>query len=236
MTFRKSLMALALCFVFIQVTIAQNFLEATESFSRKKPSYITLQDGTELEAEFRNVKTKKGLFLKVWVDDGKDKKREILAEDIKHMYLPASGWDIMAKALDMDATKLDDDTSLNQELVQDGYAYFETVEVMVKKKKKTALMQLLNPAYANNVRVYNDPWANEQQGLGIKGIQVAGGGAKSYYVKVGDKTAFIVKKKNYSDMFKDIFVSCKSFVKKNSKPRWKDFEQQVYDHSKGCDD
>jgi hypothetical protein len=169
------------------------------------------------------------------VDDGKDNKRELEATDIQFMYLPVSGWEKFAKDMEIDATKFDDDSSLNQALIEEGYAYFETVEVILKKKKQTALMQLLNPAYADKIRVYHDPWAQEQAGLTMGGIKVAGGGDKSFYVKVADKAAFKLEKKNYDESFAELFGSCKSFVKDNNKdPKWNDFEKHVYDFSKAC--
>lgn len=232
----RTAMLFALSLLVGQSAMAQNFLEPTESFSIKKTAYITLKNGKEVEGQFRNVKTKKGLFLKVYIRTDKEKKMEIEADDIQHMYLPASGWDKMAKALDMDATKWDDDSSLNQELVKDGYAYFESVKVMVKKKKRVALMQLLNPAYASKVRVFHNPWASESASLGIGGIKVAGGDSKSFYVQVGKKTAFLLKKKDYSDKFKSMFGDCKEFMKDKKKPRWPTFEQDVYDHSVACEE
>jgi hypothetical protein len=222
------------CLFSVQLVLAQNFLEPIESFSRNKPCYITLQNGEEIVAEYRSSKSKKGLILKLWVDDGNDKKKELEATDIQFMYLPVSGWEKFNKAMELDATKLKDDSSLNQALIEEGYAYFETVEVMVKKKKQTALMQLLNPAYAEKIRVYHDPWANEQAGLSVSGIQVAGGGDKSFYVKIGDKTAFKLAKKNYDESFAELFGSCKSFVKDIKDPKWNDFEKHVYDFSKDC--
>ncbi|MFK7810544.1 MAG: hypothetical protein AB8F74_22245 [Saprospiraceae bacterium] len=230
---RSSIM-MFICLLFIQDGISQNFLQPTNSFSRKKPAYITLKNGKEIEAEFRSVKTKKGLFTKIWVADESSKKKEILAEDVQHMYLPASSWDKMEKAFDMDLTTADDDYSLNQELVKDGYAYFETVEVMTKKKKRTALMQLLNPAYAHKVRVYHNPWATETAGLNYGGVKLTGGDTKSFYVKVGDKIAFLIKKKDYSKLFKELYGDCKDFIDSRKKPRWKDFEEDVYEHAKAC--
>ena len=77
----------------------QNFLEPTEGFSTKKDAYITLKDGKEVVGQFRSTKRKKGLFLSITIKDGKGDKVTYKADQIKHMYLPASGWDKFAKGV-----------------------------------------------------------------------------------------------------------------------------------------
>ncbi|MFN8339716.1 MAG: hypothetical protein U0T36_11935 [Saprospiraceae bacterium] len=79
--------------------------------------------------------------------------------------------------------KWDDDHSAHAQHIKDGYVYFETTDVWIKKKKMTLLLQILNPGFARNIKVFFDPYAGETASFGFGGIKVAGGDAKSYYVK-----------------------------------------------------
>ncbi|MFT5168629.1 MAG: hypothetical protein ACI8P3_003874 [Saprospiraceae bacterium] len=229
---------LLLLFIFITAAAsAQNFLEPTESFSVKKDAYITLKDGKEVTGQFRKTKRKKGLFLTITIKDGKGDKVTYEADQIKHMYLPASGWDKFAKAYNniYDATDWNDDSSLNQEYLKDGYAYFESVTTKIKKKTRVTLLQVLNPAYCQKVRIYNNPWASETASLGIGGFKVAGGDTKSFYVKaISQDKAFLLKKKNYKDEFKNFYGDCKSFMKKYKDMKWSEIEEHVFEHAKAC--
>ncbi len=229
-----------LLFLFVFITTlatAQNFLKPTEGFSVKKDAFITLKDGKEVVGQFRNAKRKKGLFLSIVIKDKKGNKKTYMADQIKYMYLPASGLDKIGKVLDevYDATSWDDDSSLNQEHLKEGYAYFESVTTKVKKKTRVTLLQVLNPAYCQKVRIYNNPWSGETASLGIGGIKVAGGDSKSYYVRAVDQEkAFLLKKKNYDKEFKNLYGTCKSFLKKYKKMKWSKIEEHVYEHAKSC--
>ncbi len=60
---------------------------------------------------------------------------------------------------------------------------------MVKKKKLTLLLQLLNPGFPNKIKVLFDPYAGETASFGFGSIKLAGGGAKTYYFKKGENVA-----------------------------------------------
>ncbi len=48
-------------------------------------------------------------------------------------------------------------------------------------------MQLVNPRFSKVISVYSDPFAKETSSIGIGGLKLAGGIAKSYYLKKGEK-------------------------------------------------
>jgi len=228
------------CLLFAIISFAQNheyLLNPVDGFSKKKTSYITLNDGTELSGTIKKLKRKKGLFEEITLntDSGKEK---IKAEKISHMYLPQGGLDKLANAMDVmdNAQRWDGDNTINQEYIKDGYAYFESAEVQIKKKKtQTLLLQLLNPAFSNKVKVYHDVYAKESGGLGIGGIQMTGGRDKSYFFKKGNDVAFKLKKKQYGDQAASIYDDCKDYYETiKSDLKWARFEQQIYDYSQTC--
>lgn len=232
----KNLTLVCLLFAMATTLSAQSFLQPFEGVSRKKPSYVTLKDGTELEGTIKSLDRKKGLIEEIKIEmDGKKKK--IAAEDIKHMYLPASNFAKLMNASEKvtDATKWESG-DLDEEHLKNGYAYFEFAAVQIKKKKRDLLLQLVNPNFANGIRVYHDPFARETAGIGVAGIQVAGGLEKSYYVKKGDDVAIRLKKKDYDEQFKPFFGDCASVVKiaGGDDPKWADFPKHTYEYNTNC--
>jgi len=214
-------------FLFAALSIsAQDFASPSFSFSHKKTSYLTMNDGTVLEGTIKDLDYKKGLIEEVKISvDGKKMKLE--PTDIKFMYLPPSGFDKFSNAIDKmyDAQRWDEDLDANK--LKEGYVYFETVEVMVKKKKRTLLMQLLNPSTATGIRVYHDPYAKETMSAGVAGIKVAGGLAKSYYVKSGDAVAYRLFKKTYNDQYKELYGGCDAVMNAEDAMKWSALQDHV---------
>jgi len=131
-----------------------------------------------------------------------------------------------------DAQKWTDD-KLDQDLLTDGYVYFENANVKLKKKNRELLMQLLNPTFSGKVKIYHDPLAKETMGGGIK---LAGGHAKSYFIRIGDETAYKVKKKSYKTEFVPLWKKCKVLSKMSSKNiEWSDLTKHVVQYTECAD-
>ncbi len=233
---KKTILTLALIVAIFQVSLnAQKFLKPFESISHKKITYIVKEDGSEIQGTVKKVKRKKGLIKEINIKNKKGEKLTIPIEDIKYAYLPQSGWDKFMKADDFitDATQWEDGL-YDKDRIKKGYAYFEKAEVKVKKKKMTLLMQLLNPGICSRMKVYHNPFAGETAGLGVAGVQVAGGKDKSYYVQLDNDTAFKVSKGKYKKTFADIFGSCKKVMKQYSKAKWSKFEEAAFKYNTEC--
>ena len=229
---KKSLLIL-LAFAFIIDTNAQDLLSPSLSFSHKKTAYITLANGKEIQGNIKDIDRKKGLIEYVKLKDGDGKKHKLDAEDIKFMYLPPSGLDKLTKAMDFlgDAQKWNDD-KLDQDLLNNGYVYFENANVKIKKKTRVLLMQLLNPTFSKKVKVYHDPMAKETMSAGIGGIKLAGGHAKSYFIQKGKAAAYKLKKKDYKSEFKPMWGKCKAVMKEfKGNIKWSDLTKHVVKYS-----
>lgn len=223
-----------LSFVTVSLT-AQNFVVPNHTFSHKKTAYITLKSGNEVEGTVKKISRKKGLIEEIMIVSESGKKVKYDPADIQHMYLPPSGFDKLSNALEyMDDATMWSNSDLNADIINKGYAYFEQAEVMVKKKKMTLLMQLLNPSFSGKVQVYHDPFANETASVGIGGIKMAGGDDKSYYVKKGDEVAIRLKKKDYDEHYERLFGDCAE-VGAKEKIKWSEFQATVYAYDKECE-
>ena len=79
--------------------------------------------------------------------------------------------------------------------------------------------------------MYHDPFAKETASLGIGGVSVAGGDAKSYYI-LTKKVAYRLKKKTYDEEYKLLFKGCSAVL--NNQAKWSAFAEAIYTHSKEC--
>ncbi len=229
----KALLSALICFLLIAFqTNAQQLLNPFDVISKKKTTYITLLDGTEVEGPIKSFDRKKGLIeeLKIEVDG---KKITYKTEEIKHMYLPQSNWDKLGKATEfMNDPRQWNSEYVEQEKMRDGYGFFEQSEVLVKKKKMTLQMQLLNPGFAQRIKIYHDPFAKETMSMGVGGMTLAGGDEKSYYISKDGQTAFRLYKKNYKEEFEKLFADCPAVLEKyGEKMKWSEFNEAVFDHA-----
>lgn len=230
---------LSIFFTFTLTAQKQQYLAtAIDGFSKKKTSYITLNDGTELEGNIKKLKRAKWLFEEIHLILADGSKEKIAADKIKSMYLPQGGMDKLGKFMDKatDMTQFEATNDLNQDRLKDGYAYFESTDCFYKKKKnKVLLLQLLNPSFAGKVKVYHDPGASEGGGMKVGGFKVTKDFDKSYYVKVGDATAYKLKKKDYKDQAGEIFGDCSEFLSSiKDDLNWKKIGETLYNYSKEC--
>ncbi|HLO53881.1 MAG TPA: hypothetical protein VK169_06295 [Saprospiraceae bacterium] len=218
-------------------TYSQDFLDGSFSFSTNKESYITLKDGRELVGFISDIDRKKGLIEEITIKDKDKNKTKLKPEEIKHMYIAQNSLENFGKKNNVlnDVTRWSEDKSAHAEHIKNGYDYFESTEVMIKKEKLTLLMQLVNPGFARGIKVYFDPRASESASLGYGGLTLAGGGAKSYYFKKGDAVAFKMEKKNYDDEFENLYGDCPDFKKEFAKEQgWSKVEKHVFFYSEKC--
>ena len=215
---------------------AQKLAAPFAGASHKKTAYVTLDDGTELKGNIKDLDYKKGLIEEIKLKGLDGKKIKIKPEKIKHMYLPISGLAKLNNLTDVafDATKWAS-SDIKNDILDKGYVYFEKSEVKIKKKTKTLMLQLLNPTFGSKLKIYNDPMARETMSLGIGGIDVVGGLDKSYFVKKGNEPAYKLKKKDYDEEFKLFYSDCQALLDKyGSNLKWKDFVTHVFEYTKDC--
>jgi len=229
-------LTLAILVAFAFTTSAQQLVTPSFTVSSKKTSFITLKDGKKIEGNMKSLDRNKGLIEEVKIKDFAGKKHKIDAEDIDFMYLPISGLEKLNQKMDF-ATDMQqwDDPAIESDLLKDGYAYYENATVKLKKKTERLMMQLLNPTFSKNVKIYHDPRAKETTSWGVGGIKMAGGDAKSYYVMKGDDPAYLVKKKEYDEEFVALWGDCgKDFIKlyEDAEVSWYDLALHAVDYSK----
>jgi len=236
----KNVIFILLAFFTVSSTVtAQNFMEGYFSFSSKKESYITMQNGDEVTGFIDDIDRKKGLIEKIELKTTDGKKLKLLPKDIKSMFLAPSGFEKLAsiseKINEGDLTEANKDRTMHKAYVKKGYVYFENCTVALKKGTETLLMQLVNPAFAQKTKVFYNPYTSETTSYSVGGFKVAGGIAESYYIQRGDAPAYLISKKTYKKEFPKFFGDCKDLVKhfKNT-VKWSEFEGHVYYYDNNC--
>jgi hypothetical protein len=233
----KNVIILFSLFLISQNVIAQNFLEGYQLFSKNKEGYFTLQSGEEITGFVESITRKKGLIRDIKIKTADGKKQVLKAMDIKSMFLAPSGFEKFGKATDKlsDATQWNKDRSAHDAYVKEGYVYFENCEVVLKKGTEMLLMQLVNPGFASKIKVFYDPYARETASIGVGGMTVAGGIAKSYYVQYGNNKAYKLLSKDYKDEWSKLYNNCSELNKEfATKKEWKYFENHVHFYDTKC--
>lgn len=236
MKLKNIITTLILAFSFVY-SFGQNFLVPTDGFSMKKTAYVTLMDGSEFSGQFRGGTMVNGVYKSVTLKEEDGTKHKWKPEEIESMLIPLSKMakvDQASKNMSK-ASKWKDDSSLNEAALKEGYILYEGVTVTKKKKEQTVLLQLLNPAYASKIKVYHNSMSRETAGPSIGGIKLAGGDARTYYVKKGDANAEKFGKPKYQENYTTLFGDCEAFVEKfGADIRWAAFQEHVYFYDTEC--
>ncbi len=228
---KKIILAFFVTFV-VTETYAQQFLSPSFNFSHSKTSYLTLTNGKEIQGSISDIDRKKELIKFIKIKDGSGEKLKFKAEEVQSMYLPPSGMDKLSKAADFlfDAQKWNDE-KLEQDLLNQGYVYFELSDVRIKKKTSKLLVQLLNPGFSSVVKVYHDPYAKETMSLGVAGVNMVGGIAKSYFISKDNNPAFLLKKKDYKKEFGALWKGCDKVINQDASADWSELVNHIVSYS-----
>lgn len=194
-----------------------------------------MDNGDKFEVNLMKFKFTKGQIdeLKFKPLDGK-KKIKIKVDEIKNLYVPASGLEKLGSALEVtgDATTWSN-KELSTDRISKDYYYFEKSPTRVKKKSFDTVNQLLNPYTSKYIKIFPDYRAKNTASFGIAGVKVAGGLAKSYYIRFGDKVAYKIKKSDYKEQFPLIFSDAPELIEKfKGNVKWSDLALHILEYTK----
>jgi hypothetical protein len=212
--------------------LAQSFAPRILDFSRKKASFLTLKDGTEVIGHFKGGVWKKGLFKRITMEDTvSGEKTKYEAEEIAAMRLVPSGWGQLAATSEA-ATSVTRMQNSDFDALSRDYIYFDQAQ-LPNKKGTFVLLQVVNPGFDSKVKVFDDPRAKASSGIAVGGVSLTGGNLKSYYL-MRDGVAYLVTKSKYSKEFKKIYGDCSFLAENFDKVKWLDFAEHVYAHEQNC--
>lgn len=229
---KKLLLSVCVFSVLATTLVGQSFMTPLYTASGKKPSYLTLTSGEEVAVLIKKFKLEKGLIEEMKVESVSGEKVKIKPEEITHMYVMPRSLEKMFDDIEfIQYARRWNDEKINDEKIQEGYMYYERVEVELKKgKRETLMMMLLNPNFSSHLKVYNDPKAKETASIGVGPLQ-AGGHAKSYYIKKADETiARKYMKKDFKEGYDELFKECRSMKNPEDKD-WSELPADVFKYT-----
>ncbi|HAI76280.1 MAG TPA: hypothetical protein DCM08_08525 [Microscillaceae bacterium] len=233
-----SLVCITLACLSILPTYAQRFALPIDDFSRNKPAYFIMADGSKVEANLDGFKRTKGLIETIKIEDAAGNKSTLDPANVVNMYLAPSTFGKMNAAMEKLSSwrKLGRNLNIDTTLVDEGYVFFEKVPTILNNGDKDDLMlQLLNGSFAKYIGIYDNPIA-VQVSANVGGIGIGGnrGLETSYYIrKVGEEAAYRLDKNDYDkELFEKIFGDCPEVMAAyGKKPKWSDLEKHVYEYS-----
>ncbi|WP_259014031.1 hypothetical protein [Emticicia fluvialis] len=230
--------ALLLSLLSCTTAFGQLFTPAYEQFSTQETAYIYLADGNTLEGTVSSVNQKNGLIQSlVLKPSGESKKTKVKAESITAMYLPISQFNKINNAINLtfDPRKWRG-KGVNNEVIQQGYAYFEKTSVANHAKTDQLLLQLVNPTFSEKIKVFHNPLGVSTRTMEFKnGFAIEDEVNKSYYVKIGDAAAVKLRKKDYEEAYAVLYKDCPQLVDKlKGNHSWIKFDEHLHAYTKGC--
>jgi hypothetical protein len=211
-------------------SFAQTFLDPLTMPMGPSATAI-LADGSTIQGEPKIKAKGIGNIKKVKMKLADGSKRKLGAADIQEFRLVPGG---LAKALGAMNTM----SSINEMSKTDAGEVMKRDEAVFTSgllpNGKPALMQLLNPGFEATMQVFPDPAGRETSGVGIGGVSITGGLAKSYLVlKEGQDKAVLVKKQQYDELWDSLYSDCPAMTRP-AKPEFETMPADVATHAKSC--
>ena len=199
---------------------AQSFLTPVTDFSTEKTIFITMEDGLEIGCLLKELHRENGFIKEVVIKNNDGATQVLQQKSIRSMYLyPAND---QQREINQEIISSGD---VNSALLKDGYVYFERADnIWVNKEQFSLLMQVLNPTFEGDVRIYYDPLSTQLQTAEAQDVS-----SSSYYLKDGQKDGICIRKREYSPkVFQILFSTPKDKGQKRSTVQWQDFAKHVY--------
>ncbi len=225
----KLYFSLAILFFSISAS-AQYFVQPIESFSKSKTAFVTLKDGKSMEGKIKKIKSKNGFIQKLSIQVDKHI-MNYSSNEIEFMILPQKN--SRNSFGDNNTEAIPNNWSMNgysKEMIEDGYGYFELASITDKDKKVETLLQLLNPSFCDEVKVYHDPKVfvtNTHHMIGY----AAQGQVTSLYTKVGDEPVLKLWRSDYEKQFDTFFNESIVEEIKEEEKDWENFQEVLYSSS-----
>lgn len=219
--------------------VSQGFVTEVESDELSvlfgNPCVATLATGEEVTGKLSGGSGVNGYLSTVIIKKDDGTKVKLKPEDISRLSIKASKLAKLAMIAES-TSSIKELTNTNfDEIVNREYIIFETA-MRSNKAGKLRLMQLLNPGFDSQIKVFADPNAKETKGIGVGGIKLTGGVDKSYLFVQNDEKAVLVKKGKYKNSFDELYEKCPKMLEvfAGEKVKWNDVAGHVFVYDQVC--
>ena len=200
-----------------------------------KPCVVTLVSGEEVSGTLRGAVIINGYLDRITLKKENGEKLKLKPVDISRLVVKASRLAKLSMIAES-TISIKELTKTNfEEIVNREYIIFETA-MRSNKAGKLRLMQLLNPGFDSQIKVFANPNANETGGFSVSGVKLTGGAKRSFlFLEHGNKT-IIVRKSNYKKNFDELYQNCPKMlaVFSGEKVKWDDVAGHVFTYDQSC--
>lgn len=199
------------------------------------PCVVTLVSGEQIEGKLGSGSMINGYLNNFTVKLENGAKAKFKPEEVVRLSVKASKLAKLAMIVESGSSVSEAVTTNFDEIVNRDYIIFETA-MRHNKASKHRLMQLLNPGFDSQLKVFADPNAKETRGIGIQGVKLTGGTDKSYLFVQNDQKAVLVKKGSYKKDFVDLYGNCPKMLQvfAGEKLKWSDVAGHVFAYDQIC--
>lgn len=228
----KHILLLCLFLLGVKAAWAQQFLPPVKRFSGTKPGYLITKTGERVDFTLDDLDRKKGLIIQVSGKTLDGKPFSYPASEVQELGLAPSQMAQYTSLLNSVSSIAKVQRTKVGEATRDLILFYNE---HLDNPDREVLVQLLNPDFDSQIRVYNDPFAWQTLGVGVAGVPITGGMDMSYYVKTKDGKVIQLKKHTYGEMFRSLFESCPAVMAKyGNDVVWRDFCSHVFLFEESC--
>jgi hypothetical protein len=221
------------------LSFAQGFIAALEADDMAvisgKECTVKLVNGDEVTGKFLGGTLINGYLSNFNIRLENGEKAKFKPEEVARLSVKASKLAKLAMMMESASSVKEMTNSNFDEIVNREYIVFETA-MRHNKAGKVRLMQLLNPGFDSQIKVFADPNAKETMSVGVGGVKLTGGADKSYLFVQNDEKAVLVKKGSYKKNFDELYGNCPAMLQvfAGEKVKWNDVAGHVFAYDQVC--
>jgi len=196
---------------------------------------VKLASGEELTGKLAGGTMINGYLSKIVIKSADGVKSKLKPEDVLRLSIKVSKLAKLAMMAESTSSIKELTSTDFNEIVNREYIIFETA-MRSNRAGKSRLMQLLNPGFDSQIKVFADPNAKESMGVRMGGVKLTGGADKSYMFVQNDEKAVKVKKGSYKKNFVALYQNCPKMIAvfSGEKIKWKDAAGHVFAYDQVC--
>lgn len=207
----KLKISVLLLIALVSKSAAQQLLDPYKEFFSNQLAYVITQEGDSISGYLRGAAEASGFIRKLTIMDENGQKHKFKAEQLQRFAIQPG---VFAKI----ESVADQATSLRKIIQADFHEILERdwliydSQTLPRRKNKTGLLQLLNPGFDENIKVYNHPNGSRSMPLGVGGIKLTGGEDRTFLVVKGNGEPQVFRKAGFKKSFTELFADEPDFV------------------------
>lgn len=162
---------------------------------------VALNDGSQVVGTVVGVTLLKGQLIDVSLRPNDGEKQKFKPKEINYLRVALSKPTVFTLA--------DNAGNVIRKVLTTQYVFEHPF--VNKGKVKPQMMQVLNPGYDNEIKIFPNPDAGTERSINIKGIDLSGEPVDSF-IFIKDTKVIYVDRAHYGKDFQNIFGDCPEFM------------------------